>query len=461
MNLQQFLLILRARYKIALLVLIVTVSATFAVSELLPRQYTATAAVVVDVRAPDPIAGVTLPPFGYMATQIDIIKSDRVALKAVKSLRLEENATVKAEWLEATEGRGKLDVWVANLLQKKLAVRPSRESNFVSIDYTGIDPGFAAAVANAFAQAYIETNIELKVEPARQYARWFESQGTTLRENLEKAQSRLSAAQQKHGIVASDERLDVETAKLNEMSTQLTIVVGQTTDAQSKQKSGAAADTLPEVVQNPLIQNLKADIARGEAKLQEVAGNLGKNHPQYKRMESELASLRQKLEAETRHITSGFATSRSVGKDRESELRAAIEAQRRKLLDLKRVRDELAVLTRDVEAAQKTYDTVSQRFNQQRLESQATQTNVAVLTPAEAPIEPSFPKPLRNTLLSIVLGTLLGIGAAIMLEMLDRRIRSAEDLAEMLPLPMLGVIGNGKRPSRLALRPSSMAPVVR
>jgi len=292
----------------------------------------------------------------------------------------------------------------------------------------------------------------LKVEPARQYAKWFGEQGKSLRDNLEKAQAKLSEYQQEHGIVAIDERLDNETAKLNELSTQLTVVQGQTADAQSKQRSGSASDTLPEIVQNPTIGALKVDIARQEAKLQELAGNLGKNHPQYQRAEAEIATLKQKLEIETRHITSGFSTSRGVGKEKESELKAAIEAQKRKLLELKHSRDEVAVLMRDVDAAQKAYEAVSQRFNQTSLESQSTQTNVSVLTPAAEPTEPSSPKVILNTLIAVFLGTMLGIGAALALEMFDQRIRSADGLGEMLQLPILGVITKQKRgaPKRLA-----------
>ncbi len=451
MNLQQFLLILRARYQLLLFVLLGTVSATFAVSLILPKQYTATASVVVDVKSPDPIIGMMLPGMitpGYMPTQIDIIQSDRVAQKVVRLLKFDANPTVTQQWMAATEGKGKLEVWMAGLLLKKLEVKPARESNVISISYKAADPGFAAAVANSFTQAYIETNIELKVEPARQYAKWFGEQGKSLRDNLEKSQAKLSEYQQTHGIVAIDERLDNETAKLNELSTQLTVVQGQTSDAQSKQRSGSASDTLPEIVQNQMIGALKVDIARQEAKLQELAGNLGKNHPQYQRAESEIATLKQKLEVETRHITSGFSTSRAVGKDKETELRNAIDAQKKKLLELKHHRDEVAVLMRDVDAANKAYEAVSQRFNQASLESQSTQTNVSILNPATAPIEPSSPKILLNTLIAVFLGMMLGVSAAFMREMVDRRVRSAGDLMEILQLPVLGVIQKQQRIGR-------------
>jgi protein tyrosine kinase modulator len=454
MTLHQFLTLLRARSKIIVLILLGTVAAILAASLVLPKKYTATAAVVIDVKSPDPITGTMLHAMvmpGYMATQRDIIGSDRVAQKVVKLLKLDEAPSMKEQWLQRTQGKGSLVAWLAEVLQKKLDVKPSRESNVIDVLYSASDPAFAAAAANAFAQAYIDASIELRIEPARQYARWFGEQDQGLRENVQKAQARLSEYQRNYGIVASEERLDSETTKLNDLSAQLTVAQGQATEARSKQRSGSAASTLPEVVQNPLIHTLKADVARQEAKLQEVAGNLGKNHPQYQRMESELASLKQRLETETRVITSGFTTASTVSKDKEAELMADIAAQKNKVLGLKQARDQIAGLQRDLEIAQKAYEGVSQRVTQSRLESQFAQTNVSILAPASEPTEPSFPNLLLNTVAAIILGTLCGIGTALGLEILDRRVRSAHDVAEMLQLPMLGVIPRRKRPGRFSI----------
>jgi succinoglycan biosynthesis transport protein ExoP len=427
------------------------VAVTISVSSLLPPQYTAVASVMVDVKSPDPIAGMMFPAVimpAYMATQVDIINSDRVAQKVVKALKLDESPTAREQWAEATGGKGRVDTWLAEALLRNLDVKPSRESNVISITYKAADPDFAAVVANTFAQSYMNATIELKVEPARQYAQWFGEQGKELRDNLEKAQTKLSSYQQEHGIVATDERLDNETAKLNDLSAQLTVAQTQTADAQSKQRSGAASESLPELVQNPLIQTLKSDVARLEAKLQEAAGNLGKNHPQYQRMEAEIASLKQKLEIESRTIARGFSTSGSVSRDKEGVLRASLEAQKRRVLELRRGRDELAVLTRDMEAAQKAYEGVSQRLNQTRLESQSTQTNVSVLTSASPPMRPSSPNIFRNSLIAVFLGTMLGVGAAFVRELSDRRVRSLQDLAELASVPVLGSIDRAGSPRR-------------
>ncbi|MCX7249031.1 MAG: chain length determinant protein EpsF, partial [Burkholderiales bacterium] len=357
MTIQQFLLILRARYQVALLALLVTVATTLIVSLLLPRQYTASAAMLVDVKSPDAVSGMLLQGMmapGYMATQIDIINSDRVAKDVVKVLRMESSVAIQQQWRTATKGKGQLIDWLANLLQKNLDVKPSRESNVININYTGTDPDFAAAVANAYAQAYMNVNLELRLAPARQYATFFEAQTKAARDKLEKAQQALSDYQQANGITSTDERLDFETAKLNETSSQLTGIQGQTTDSQSKRQN-TKTDTLAEVMQSPLINGLKADIARLEAKLTEGNINLGKNHPQTQRTEAELTSLRAQLETETRKIASSIETTYLISKQREQQLQSALGAQKARVLVLNQQRNELNVLRRDIESAQRAF----------------------------------------------------------------------------------------------------------
>ena len=444
MTLSQFLLILRARYLVALLAFLVTVITTVVVSLMMPKQYTASAAVVVDVKSPDAVTGMMLQGMmapGYMATQVDIINSDRVSKAVVKLLKLDESPVVKQQWQDATQGKGQLADWLANLLQNNLDVKPSRESNVINVNYTGADPEFAATVANAFAQAYINVNLDLRLAPAKQYATFFEEQTKTARAKLEAAQKALSDYQQANGITSVDERVDFETAKLNETSSQLTGIQGQTTDSQSKRSSGQA-DTVSEVMQSPLINGLKADIARLEAKLTESSGNLGKNHPQTQRSEAELATLKAQLDSETRKITSSIETTYQVSKQREAQLQGALAGQKSRVLALNKQRDELNVLRRDIESAQRTFEVLSQRASQTNIESQTNQTNIAVLNPATAPADPSKPKVFLNILVSIFLGTLLGVGLALMLELANRRVRSAQDLADALNMPLLGSIAH-------------------
>lgn len=452
MTLTQFLLILRARWLVALLAFAVTVGTTVAVSLALPKQYTAATAVVVDVKSPDPVTGVMmqggLAP-GYMATQVDIIRSERVAKTVVSQLGLDTNPTVRAQWQEATGGKGTPQDWLAGNLRKALDVVPSRESNVIQIAFTGTDPAFAAAIANAFARAYIDVNLELRVAPAREFAKFFDDQTRSARERLEAARKALTDYQQANGITSADERLDFETARLNEISSQLTVIQAQTTDSQSKRERGAS-DTVAEVIQNPVINGLKADIARLQGKLDESSANLGRNHPQIISMTSELQTLRSQLAAETRKITSSIDTTYQVSRQREGQLRAALALQKDRVLQLNKQRDEIQLLRSELDSAQRQFEMVSARASQTNIESQTSQTNLSVLNSATVPVDHSKPKVLLNVLVSVFLGTLLGVGLALVLELINRRVRSAQDLGDLPGLPLLGQIGSAKRAIKLA-----------
>lgn len=466
MTFGQFVSILRARWWVLLLVWGAALAATVGVSLYVQKKYTATASVVVDFK-PDPISAAVygaMPSLAVMATQVDILNSERVALRVVRNLKLAENPQVRAQWQQEGGGQGSVEQWLVRLFQQNLVVEPSRESSVISVSYTAPDARFAAGIANAFVQAYLETALELRVNPARQYTGFFDERSKALRDELEKTQSALSEFQKKNGIIASDERLDVENARLNELSSQLVALQAISAESGSRQvQAGRAADRLQEVLNNPLISGIKADISRNEARLQELNARLGDNHPQVIEAKANLGALRTRLETETQRVSSGVGVTNTINRQREAEVRASLESQRAKVLKMKAVRDEGIVLQRDVESAQRAYEAVQARLNQTSLESQTTQTNVNSLTQASAPVEPSSPKLMLNTLLALVLGGLLAVGTALLLELADRRVRSAEDAALSLGLPVIGVMprpggrfGRG-RPSSMQQR--LMAPV--
>ncbi len=445
MNFTQLLLILKARYRIVLFALLVTVSTTLIVSLLLPKSYTATTTLVVDFKGADPVSGLMQPAQlmpGYIATQTEIIQSHNVALKVVDALKLTQSPVVREQFTEATGGEGDIRDWLADRMLRTLEVQPSRESTLIQVNYKGADPQFAATVANAFAQAYIQTNLELRVEPARLTTTWFDEQIKQLRDNLEQAQAKLSAYQKEQGVVASDERIDVETARLAELSSQFVVAQAQTYDSVSRRNQSHEA--LADVMNNPMVQGLKADLARSETKLSEMESKYGKNHPQYQRLQTEVDTLRGKLDTEIKTATQTVSTTARLSQQRERDLHGALAAQKARVLSTKQKRNEVSVLLRDVENAQQLFDQATRRNGQTRLESQTTHTDIAVLNRAVPPVKHSSPKILLNLMLSLVLGSVLGLGLGFLMEMIDRRIRSAQDLVEALDIPLLGVLSGGE-----------------
>lgn len=445
MNLSQFLLILRVRRTIILTTLLLTVLTTVVVSLLLPKTYKATSSVLLNAKGVDPLTGMSVPGQllpGYMATQVNVITSKNVALRVVDNLKLADNPVVLQQFQDATGGKGAVRDWLADLLLRKVDAVPGRESSLVEISFSGSDPQFVAAVANAFAEEYQRLSVVLKVEPMKKVSLYFEGQLKGLRDQLEAAQGRLSKYQQDNGIVSVDNRLDVESNRLNDLSAQLVAAQSQSIEAGSRRRmaSGDAGQS-PDVANNPLIQNLRAALGAAESKLAEQAQRLGRNHPQYLSAAAEVDKMRAELAAQTRSVSNSVGNSAQIMAQRESEIRAALAAQKTKVLELNRARDEMGVLLKDVESAQRAFDATAQRSSQTRIEGQSEQADIAILNPATPPLEPTGPKVLLNTVLSLVLGTMLGVGFGLLAEMLDRRVRSESDIADTLGVPVFGVIG--------------------
>lgn len=457
MNLSQILLILKARYKIVLFVLIVTIAITTIVSFLLPKNFTANTTVIVNYKGVDPVTGMSLPAQlmpGYMGTQVDIISSKNVALKVIESLKLAESEAVIRNFEAATGGNGNVQEWLAELLLKNLDVKPSKTSSIIDIGFKGSNPQFVAAISNAFAEAYIQTNIQLKVEPSQKAAKYFTEQVKDLRDDLERAQERLSKYQQEKGIVSVDERLDVERARLNELSSQLVIAQAQRMEAQSRQRNtmGSGVYDSPDVASNPLIQGLKTEIARAESKFADISQKYDRNHPLYQGAKAEIENLKVELNKQLQIVSGSVATNSKILQQRESEIRAALDAQRVKVLELNRDRDALAVLTREIENAQRAYDVTTQRYTQSNIEGQSNQSDVAILNPATAPLQPSSPRIVLNIILSVFVGLLLGLGFGVLAEILDRRIRSVEDINDVFEVPLVVVLPKDKKRRILGLK---------
>lgn len=450
MNWSQLRKILVSRGLIILTALGVTVLTTVIVSLVLPKRYTAETSIFVDVRAMDRVAGSILMPeaaLGHIMTQVDVIQSRRVALDVVRTLRLEEDPKFIEDFEKETDDRGSFAHWIAEKLLKKLDVMPSRESSIITIAYSAASAQTAADVANAFATAYLRANLALRTEPARQTTEWLDERSGALRGKVEEKQSRVSAYQQEKGIVATDEKLDSERARLDFLIAQLAQAQAQTVEASARArfarefaKDGAAPDSMPDVLADNLIQNLKTDLAKQEGHLEEARAKLGQNHPQVRSIAADVGGKRQRLNTEIGKVLASIENSHRIAEGRESQLRTEVSKQKTRVLELNRARNELSVLARDLQGAQRAFDSTQERQSLSSLESRMNQNNVAVLSPAEPPIKPSFPRMKINIALAIVMGTLLGVALAFMREIADLRVRTEEDLRLKLDLPVLAAV---------------------
>jgi chain length determinant protein EpsF len=442
MNLRQILLVLRLRWWLVLLIFLLVVSATFVFSIVTPKRYTAEAQVLLEDNRSDPLLAQVAPSWAnpaFLATQVQIIRSDRVASRVVEVLGLAKNPKAIEDWREQTDGRVPIEAFIGSALQKNLEVVPQQGSSLLNVSFTASDAKLAADAANAFAQAYLDLSVSLRVEPARQYNTFFDDRIKQLRADLETAQYKLSAFQREKGIVASDERLDAETARLNAILQQVSAARAEQVDSISRSRN-AGSETSPDVQASLAVQSLRTELARAETRLSEVSNVFGSNHPQRIQLETQVAQLRQQITAEMRRVSGATATVSRVSSAKVGELQAMADAQKKQVLAMREVRDQMSVIQKDVETAQRAYEAVATRRSQTSLESKADQASAKLLSPAVTPFTHSKPSIPKNMAAAVVLGLILGIAASMGWELLDRRVRSVSDLLMAEGVPVLGVL---------------------
>jgi chain length determinant protein EpsF len=445
-------LVLRARWRAALLAFALVLSLGIALNAWLPRKYTAEAAVMLDVRTADPIAGTPMQPLAvtnYIATQVDLMLSERVLRGALRRTGLHEDAELHGRWLKATQGRGDKLSWLADMLLKDTEVVPAaRESNVITLRHTSESDERAAAVANAIVDSYIATTVELRSEGARQQDSFFDQRAKTLREAVQQAQAALSEHQRRAGIVANDERMDIENARLSELSSQLV-------SARSIAQESATRESLaqrqpersPDVLNHPMVSSLTAELARQELRLQELQTRLQSAHPSVIEVRTTIENLRRQIEQQKATVTASMGVSRSVGESRVVQLQAAVEAQRGKVLDLKLKRERAEVLQRDLDNAVQAYGAVFKRSDTASMEGQATLNNVSRIKQATPPPLPSRPRVLLNLAVTLVLGAVLALATVVVREVSDPRLRDERDIEGLL-----GHVALGRLPDHDALR---------
>ena len=464
MEFNQFILALRARRKAFVMVLAATIFTAVVVALLVPKKYVATATLLVDARDEQMMTPARMSPrerTGYISTQLDLLKSGRVANRVVRELKLAQKPGMREAWEADTGGLGSIEEWIAAGLVEKLAVDTSA-GNVLTVTFSSSDARTASTVANAFAKVYLDTALELRTEPTREAAEWFEEHLKGLRAQVNTAQTKLATYQKAKGITSTDERADMESTRLGELTTQYLAARNATYDAASRYQqasetvaNGASPEALPDVLSSTYINGLKVDLGRAETRLKESSEVLGPSHPGYQRLEAETQGLREKLAGEVKKLVAGLGNAVEQARRREQELKAAVEAQTERVRAMKDYRAEFAVLTRDLELAQRSHDAVLGRYMTNKIDSGARQTNVALLTPAVEPLKPAHPKVGLISVLSVLVGGMLAAGVVYILETLDRRVRSRADLESRLALPSLGRLSKWQ-PSGGRLLPSPM-----
>jgi len=441
MSPSQIIAALRGRRREASLLFAATAAVILAVGILLPAQYVASGSVVLNLKSSDGLSSIALPGglvSTHIATQMDIVQSERVLVGAVGLLHLADQPEWQSKWQSATQARKPFDVWAAETIAKKVTVKPVPDSSVLTISYSSSDPEFAAAVTNAIIRTYRTTNLEMRLEPARQYNQYFEERAAVLRTALERARAKLLDYQRENNLVITEEKLNLETERLQELNSKLTEAkVAASESSVHRQRAASTPDSMREALADPVVASLTDEVAREEARLAEQSERLAQNHPQILQMRSSIATLKQRRDAAVRKTLGSIEMTDNVNRSQLEALDAAVKVQRSHVLDLETRRVEAGLLEREIESTQRAYDAVLEKANQASLQSGDNQSDVSVLGAASVPLERPLLRIFKLCAIALAGALPAAVLFALVREHFDRRVRTADDLVAQLGQQLL------------------------
>src|SRR4030042_2990812 len=291
----QYYKIIKERKWIVIAAFVTTVLTTFIGSLVWPPLYEAIATLVLDYDSSNPMNMSNVPTAGMLQsvesinTQVEIIKSRRIALDVIDHLKLDKHPDIIRKFNEAKEGnpvffwkddKSNMDIrtWLADkFLSSHIKVEPTRDTRFLYIKFYSSDPNFSAEVANAYARAYAGYNLELKVQPFKEAGQWFSEKLENVKTKADKTSEELREFQKKKGVVSVEGKYyDDALQRLDQINRELVDAKAKHYEAtvalRRMNDNKGAYKSLPEVISNAFIQNLKTEKIRLEMSFSELSG---------------------------------------------------------------------------------------------------------------------------------------------------------------------------------------------
>jgi succinoglycan biosynthesis transport protein ExoP len=329
----------------------------------------------------------------------------------------------------------------------KLQIEPIRNSHLVNLSFLAHDPVLASRVVNSLAEQYIQHNLKLKYEASMDASRWLNQNVGELKKKMENSEEALHSYKDKNKIVSLEEKQNIIVQKLSEINTAVTDAKTKRirmetlyNQAEKYKNNEAMLESLPSVMNNSLILELKKDYIALLAEYNRESKQYGYKHPHIIRLNSQLASLKSKIDSEVEKIVNSIKTEYEISSAQEGVLIDALNEQKEEALDLNKKAIKYNVLKRDAESNQQMFEVVLNRLKETDLTRGLKNSNIRIIDRAEVPDSPVKPNKKLNLVLGAIVGLFAGVGLSFFFEYLDNTIKTPDDLKRYLGLSFLGPV---------------------
>ena len=406
----------------------------------------------------------------HIQTQAEILKSREMAARLAKRLKLTTHPAVDprqappalnlsipwekwvpAGWLPEPPPPSEEAIVNAaiGVVLASTDVRMVRNSYLIKVSFESSDKYLATTAANTLAEVYIENDLEARLLMTQQAASWLTGRVKGLRETVEASERALQQFRDREKIVDSKGVALGASSQLNTLTTTLVAARQKVAELENayhqvqsvlKGESRATLESLSSVIRNPSVVRAKDAESDAEKKLAELSKRYGAEHPRMIAAESELRSARENTKKTVDATVTTITREFEVAKATEKTMQASLDKSRSEIQDISRKEFQLAALERDVQNNRQLYELFVNRFKETSVTGDLQSTIARVIDHAVVPGAPIKPQKTRIIAISLVIGLMLGIMLAFLLEYLDNTVRSGEDVASKLQVPLLGIL---------------------
>ncbi len=393
-------------------------------------------------------------------TEAEILKSEPILTETISSLQL----TDKNDKLLKRED-----------FLKKLTVQNTKETDILSISYQNTDPQKAAAVVNKLIDIYRRKSLERNRSQATAARKFIEAQMPKAERDVKRYESAIRDFKERSKVVSLKDEAKVAVEGIGTLQRSLTEVQAQLADAQTRtqalrNQTGLSPQKALEanaLSQSPAVQKVLTDLQETDRALVTLGENLQPEHPQMRELQGKKDALQALLKTQVGEVVGQTTspTDSSLGNvqagqtkqgltealvkaeverlgltNQVNSLRQAQTTYQQRTAVMPRLEEMQRELERNLTVAQTTYEALLKGLQEFRIAENKNVGNVDVVAAATVPTEPISPKVLLNLAIGTVMGLLLGIGTALLLEALDNSVKTVKEAQDIFDLTVLGTI---------------------
>lgn len=432
----------------------------------IPPKYQATAVVIVDPRqlhvtdTPTVLTGIGADA-AAVESQVEIITSTALARKVITAMKLEDDPEFfRPSWwdeisnsLHAILGgdsgalqRTKDERLISNL-QKNLTVRRRGQTYVLEINFYAKDAAKAARIANAVALAYLADQREVNSNTTASASEWLDARMQDMRERVRRSDEAVESYRSSHNIVDVTQGNKLINRQIEDLTQQIALARTYTADARARMEQVESAarrkddpSTLSEVLQSPVITNLRSQYTEAARTVSEYSTMYGERYPALTVVRARLADVRRQIDDEITRILAGVRNDYQTAVNRQNTLESALAGLKEQFAAADQADIKLHELERDAQANRDLFEQFLNRAKQTSEQQSMQIADARIVAPALPPLKPS--RPAMSLLLGAAAcaGLLLAIAIALLMEQMRQGFRSLREATQFLALPALGML---------------------